>query len=81
MKKIIAAIGTLLVVAGVKGQTTPVSKPTTPQATANTAINSSANTNTIKLTQKGAVTSKESSLKVTQKVTQKGAPTIKKTGR
>jgi hypothetical protein len=82
MKKIIAALSTLLVVAGVKAQTTPVNKPTEPQVTT-TATNTSANGYTVKLAQKATVTSK-ASVKVTQKETIKEAlkvaPSIKKAG-
>ena len=87
MKKIVAALGTLLFVAGVKAQTTPVNKPTTPQVKNNTAA-TSVNGSSLKITQKAGTTVKTSQkiaqnspLKVTQKVALKVAPTIKKTGR
>ena len=84
MKKIIAALSTLLVVAGVKAQTTPVNKPTTPQATTTTAPNSLVNTNSLKLAHKGSVTGSKGAEKITQKEalkeTLKVAPTIKKAG-
>ncbi len=88
MKKIVAALGTLLIVAGVKAQTTPVKKPTTPQeksdnvvAPTNTSVKLVKN-HTVKGTTTIKLTTEEGSAVPTQKGAQKVEPiVIKKAGR
>ncbi len=62
MKKIVAAIGALLFVGGVKAQTEPkVKKPTTPQVKNNVVVTPS--TSNLKLTQKAVKTTATPNLK------------------